>query len=60
MLRKSFPGVKFPGTVYRHCTECFNMKEFFDANIDAFNIFVYGWYHFAPPLHSTLRELYII
>eukprot|EP00040_Diaphanoeca_grandis_P019148 m.100896 g.100896 ORF g.100896 m.100896 type:complete len:653 (+) comp27284_c0_seq1:96-2054(+) len=43
MLAKSFPGVVFPGSmqVYRHHPDAFNMKQFFDANIDKFDIFVY-------------------
>lgn len=43
MLAKNFPGVTFPAEVpvYRHGAKFFNMKTFFDANIDKFDIFVY-------------------
>ena len=43
MLAKFFPGVTFPARipVYRHGADFFDMKKFFDANIDKFDIFVY-------------------
>ena len=43
MLEHSFPGVVFPGKtkVYRHGKDFFDMKRFFDANIDKFDIHVY-------------------
>ena len=43
MLEFSFPGVDFPAKtkVYRHGKDFFDMKKFFDANIDKFDIFVY-------------------
>lgn len=43
MLEHSFPGVVFPAKtkVYRHGKDYFDMKKFFDANIDKFDIHVY-------------------
>lgn len=43
MLGHTFPGVKFPGKVpvYRMGPSFFAMRDFFDANIDRFPIFVY-------------------
>lgn len=43
MLEKTFPGVVFPAEVktYRFGAEYFDMKKFFDHNIDKFDIFVF-------------------
>lgn len=43
MVGHSFPGVTFPGEkkIYRIGPEFYNMKEFFDANIDQHDIFVF-------------------
>eukprot|EP00039_Didymoeca_costata_P011170 m.155089 g.155089 ORF g.155089 m.155089 type:complete len:707 (-) comp15087_c0_seq2:60-2180(-) len=68
MLEKFYPGVTFPAKVkvYRHGSDFFDMRKFFDANIDKFNIYVYenlnpedpSWHgHYEVWRHGIVRSI---